>query len=68
MIVCVVPRNLERKLADRLGAALAGTDVHLVVDGREPGDRRTRDRRRSAGRRRRILERRRVRAADGRRV
>lgn len=68
MIVCVVPQDLERKLADRLGHALAGTDVVLVADRRTGEDRRTRVRRRPGGRSRRILERRHVRAADGRRV
>jgi DNA-directed RNA polymerase specialized sigma24 family protein len=68
MIVCVVPRDLDRKLVARLCGALAGADVHLVVDRRAGEERRARDRRRSIGRARRILERRRVLAADGRRV
>ncbi|HEX2084066.1 MAG TPA: sigma-70 family RNA polymerase sigma factor [Solirubrobacteraceae bacterium] len=68
MIVCVVPRDLERKLANRLFGALEDTDVQVVVDRRAGEDRRTRDRRRSVGRTRRILERRRVLALDGRRV
>ncbi|HEX8084727.1 MAG TPA: hypothetical protein VF529_10595 [Solirubrobacteraceae bacterium] len=68
MIVCVVPQDLGRKLADRLRNALSGTDVHVVVDRREGDERRSRDRRRTVGRARRLLERRRVVAADGRRV
>jgi RNA polymerase sigma factor (sigma-70 family) len=68
MIVCVVPRDLERKLAGRLSRALAGTDVHIVVERRTGDERRARERRTSAGRERRMLERRRVLAADGRRV
>ena len=68
MIVCVVPRSLERRLVDRLTGALAGTDVHVVVDRRMGEERRSRTRRNSPGRARRILERRRVLAAGGRRV
>ena len=68
MIVCVVPRELERKLASRLKGALAPAGVEVVVDRRGGEDRRGRSRRHAPGRARRILERRRVRAADGRRV
>jgi DNA-directed RNA polymerase specialized sigma24 family protein len=68
MIVCVVPRQLERKLAARLRGALAPAGVEVVVDRRDGEDRRARSRRHSPGRPRRMLERRGVRAADGRRV
>ena len=68
MIVCVVPQELERKLASRLKGALAESGVDLVVERRGGPDRRSRDRRHSPGRARRLLERRNVLAADGRRV
>jgi DNA-directed RNA polymerase specialized sigma24 family protein len=68
MIVCVVPRELERKLAARLKGAVAPAGVDVVVDRRSGTDRRGRDRRQSPGRPRRMLERRRVRATAGRRV
>ena len=67
MVLCVVPRDLERKIAGTLERSFAGSDVRVLVE-RRGGDRRVRERRALAGRSERILDRRRVRASAGRRV
>ena len=68
VILCVVPRELERKLAGALTKFFDGTDVEVVVERRRGERREQCERRERPLPRERIIERRRVRAEAGRRV
>jgi DNA-directed RNA polymerase specialized sigma24 family protein len=68
VICCVVPRELESKLAGRLGRSLNEAGIDVVVERREI-DRRAGDRRQGGHPGRdRLADRRRTRAAGGRRI